>query len=117
VRVMFAEEIIIEIDTTLERLIQNAESINGIDLHDLSDAEIDAFQKTQESLLNHLMNMDCVLETKRKLLSVKNEKHEIYKIQKKQQQFKKLTSSINRNIERAEKKLPIFSKRRSKRLI
>jgi len=114
---MFAQDIITEIDATLERLIRNAETLSGTDLYDLSDAEIDAFQKTQESLLHHLINMDHAFETKFKSLSTKNEKSERYKIQQKHQHFEKLTKAIDKNIQRAEKKLPIFSKRSKKRII
>ncbi len=114
---MIAEEILSEIDATLERLIRNVETIDGANLTDLTEAEIDAFQKTQESLLHHLMHMDHVFETKRNSLSIKNERSIAYNIQKKHELFEKLTASVKNNIQKAEKKLPIFSKRNKKRLI
>ena len=114
---MIAEEILTEIDATLEHLIRNAESLNGVNLEDLTETEIDAFQKTQESLLHHLIHMDQTFETKRNSLSIKNERSVSCRIQKKHQHFEKLTASLNNTIQRAEKKLPLFAKRNKKHLI
>jgi hypothetical protein len=116
-RIMIAEEILTEIDTTLERLIRNAETLNGVDLADLSETELDAFQKTQESLFHHLLHMDHVFETKRKSLSIKNEKSVAYRIQKKHERFEKLSISVSNYIQKTQKKSPFFSKRNKKRLI
>ena len=55
---MVGEEIILEIDATLDRLICNAEAVQNVNFNELSETEIKAFQKTQESLLQHLMHMD-----------------------------------------------------------
>ncbi len=114
---MIAEEILTEIDATLERLIQNAESLNEANLEDLTETEIDAFKKTQESLLHHLIHMDQTFETKRKSLSIKNERSASCRIEKKHQRFEKLSATINDTIQKAEKKLPVFSKRNKKRII
>ena len=54
---MFGEEILLEIDGTLDQLIRNAEVIQKVDMLDLTETEIEAFKKTQESLLQHLMHM------------------------------------------------------------
>ena len=114
---MFAEEILIEIDATLDSLIRNAETLKGADLLDISDIEIDAFQKTQESLLHHLLHMDEVFETKRKNIRIPNKKSASYKIQEKLERFEKLKVEISSSIERVSKKHPILSKRRGKRLL
>ena len=114
---MVTQEILTEIDATLERLIRNAETLNGANLADLTEMEIDAFQKTQESLLHHLMHMDHVLETKHNPLSIKNERSVSYRIRKNHQHFEKLTTSVNNTIQNAKKKLPVFSKRNKKRFI
>ncbi len=114
---MFAEEILSEIDTTLDQLIRNAETVQGADLCDLSEIEIDAFQKTQESLLHHLMHMDEVYETKKKNLRIPNKKSVSYQIQEKLTHFEKLKDDINISIEKTAKKQPILSKRRGKRLL
>ena len=60
---MFGEDIVQEIDKTLDQLIQNAEVISKADFTELSDTELEAFQKTQESLLQHLLHMDQFLST------------------------------------------------------
>jgi len=114
---MFAEEILHEIDATLDRLIQNAEAVQSAELSDLSDIEIDAFQKTQESLLHHFLCMDQEFETKRKKLRIPNKKSASYKIQEKLERFEKLKNEVNNSIDRYCKKQPILSKRRGKRLL
>jgi len=114
---MFAEEILSEIDTTLDQLIRNAETLQGAELRDLSEIEIDAFQKTQESLLHHLMHMDQVYETKKMNLRKPNPKSASYKIQEKLTRFEKLKDDLNNSIEKISKKHPILSKRRGKRLL
>ena len=55
---MLGEEILIEIDETLERLIHNADTMSQVKKTTLAGHEIEAFQKTQESLLEHLLHMD-----------------------------------------------------------
>lgn len=114
---MFAEEILIEIDATLDSLIRNAEALRSAEVSDLSEIEIDAFQKTQESLLHHLLHMDEAFEIKRKAIRIPNEKSASYKIQEKLARFEKLKSEIHNNVEMASKKHPILSKRRGKRLL
>ena len=44
---MVGEEIIQEIDATLDLLIRNAEALQNTNVQELSTAEIEAFQKTQ----------------------------------------------------------------------
>lgn len=114
---MFAEEILSEIDATLDQLIRNAEALQGIDVHDLSDLELDAFQKTQESLLHHFLHMDRVFETKRKNLRIPNQKSSSYKIQEKLKRFEKLKEDVSKSIQDSAKKYPILSKRRGKRIL
>jgi len=114
---MFAEQILTEIDATLEQLIKNAETLNGVNFSDLTENEVDAFQKTQDSLLHHLLRMDQFYETNRKSLQLQNARSVVYQIQEKYQRFEKLKSNVNHTIRQAEKKIPFFSKRRNKRLI
>ena len=64
---MLSEEIVLEIDLTLDQLIENAKIAREADL---SHLEKNAFKNTQESLLAHLLSMDSMLETKRKSLKV-----------------------------------------------
>ena len=115
---MAAEEILMEIDATLDRLIQNAEAIANADIEELSIMELEAFQKTQESLIHHLLHTDQRLEAQRKSLSGLEKRSASYKIAEKRTKFEKLKSSYHPTVAKTvEKKLPILSKRRKKRLL
>lgn len=114
---MLGEEILLEIDGTLDQLIRNAEVIQRVDLKSLSETEIDAFQKTQESLLQHLMHMDQFLVTKRNSLKVQDKRSASFKIQEKLLKFEKMKSTYHKSISEVQAKMPIFSKRRSKRFL
>ncbi len=84
---MAAEEILMEIDTTLDRLIQNAEAALSAEIGELSLTEIEAFQKTQESLIQHLLHTDERLETQRKGLFQIDKRSASYKIAAKRAKF------------------------------
>ena len=114
---MIGEEILLEIDGTLDRLIQNAEAIEHADLTDLNETEIDAFQNTQESLLQHLLHMDQYLVIKKHGLKKPSKYSANLKIQEKLLRFEKMKMTYHKNISDARKKLPILSKRRKKRLL
>lgn len=115
---MVGAEILLEIDTTLDRLICNAEAIQNINLNELSEIELAAFQKTQESLLHHLMHMDEFLETKRQNLRIQNIKSARYQIAEKMDRFTKLKTVYQKKITEANThKSDILSKRRTKRLL
>jgi|EndMetStandDraft_2_1072991.scaffolds.fasta_scaffold00089_16 hypothetical protein len=116
---MIGEEILIEIDATLDQLIRNAEVIQNVELKELSETEVVAFQKTQESLVQHLLHMDQFLETKRKSLKIQDKRSASYKIQEKLVKFEKLNTVCHKNIsEKANfSKTPILLKRRSKRFL
>lgn len=64
---MVGEEILQEIDKTLDQLIQNAEAMQT-SKNDLDELESMALKKMQESLLHHLIHMDQVLTEKRQRL-------------------------------------------------
>jgi len=113
---MASAEILMEIDATLDRLIQNAEAITGTLIDELSITEIEAFQKTQESLIQHLLHTDERLKLEKKVTPDKRSAS--YKIAEKRAKFEKLKSSYHKTIsETVEKKLPILSKRRNKRFL
>lgn len=114
---MVGEDILLEIDGTLDQLIQNAEVIGKVDLKDLSETEIDAFQKTQESLLQHLLHMDEFLVAKRNSLKMQDKRSASFKIQEKLLKFEKMKSSYHKSLSEAQSKMPILSKRRSKRFL
>ncbi len=115
---MAADDILMEIDATLDRLIRNAEALSGVAIEELTVTEIEAFEKTQESLIHHLLNADQKLEAARKGLSTLDKRSATYKIAEKRAKFEKLHSSYHKAIAHTiEKKLPILSKRRSKRFL
>jgi hypothetical protein len=112
---MIGEEILLEIDETLDRLIQNAEAIGQVDPSDLSDVEIDAFQKTQESLLHHLIHMDEELAAKQ--VAIPDKRSSRYRIQEKRSQFERLKQSYHATLAEARRPYAMMPKRRAKRLL
>ena len=116
---MIGEEILMEIGTTLDQLIRNAEVIQNVELKDLSENELEAFQKTQESLLQHLMHMDQILEIKRKTLRVPDKRSSGFKIQGKLLKFEKMKTDYHKNISEQAVfgRVPFLSKRRSKKFL
>ena len=77
---MVAQEILMEIDATLDRLIQNAEAIADVDINELTVTELEAFQKTQESLVQHLLHTDQRLVAHRNGLSMHDTRSATFKI-------------------------------------
>ena len=65
------EEVLADIDATLDQLICNAEVIDRIEVRELSETEVEGFQKTQESLLARLIHMDDLLDKKKGMLRKK----------------------------------------------
>jgi hypothetical protein len=114
---MFGEEILLEIDGTLDQLIRNAEVLQKVELKSLSETEIEAFQKTQESLLQHLMHMDQFLVTKRNSLKVQDKKSASFKIQEKLLRFEKMKNSYHKDLSALQNRVSILSKRRNKRFL
>lgn len=81
------EKILSEIDATLDQLIRNAQTLEGADWDHVSEIEIEAFQKTQESLLHHWLDLDQRISTCRpSVLSTK------------QRRYKKIKIAIDRKI-------------------
>jgi hypothetical protein len=56
------EEILVDIDNTLDHLIENADVIKKISFSTLYTNEVEALQKTQESLLARLVHMNDLLK-------------------------------------------------------
>jgi hypothetical protein len=88
------EEILAEIDATLDQLILNAQVAHQTTLYILSENEQEAFHKTQESLLARFVHMNDLLEDSQrdKLRSRKKESYE--QIQNKIRQFGNLNTNI-----------------------
>lgn len=115
---MISQEILHEIDSTLDQLIRNAEVIQNVDLKDLSGPEIDGFQKTQESLVQHLLHMDQLLAVKKDGLKVPQPKSAGATIQQKLLRFERMKKAYHRSIqETAPCKTAMLLKRRSKRFL
>ena len=114
---MIGEEILIEIDATLDQLIRNAEVIQDANTDELSTTEIDVFKKTQESLIQHLIHMDQRLEEKRKGLTTLDKRSASYKIKEKRIKFEHLKGAYHQTILEKENQMPLLSKRRSKRFL
>lgn len=60
------EEILADVAMTLDQLIHNATAMNGISCDTLFTREIEALQKTQESLLARLIHMNDLLDPQEK---------------------------------------------------
>ena len=56
------EEILADIDATLDQLIRNASAVDQIKIGLLDQTELEALHKTQESLLARLLDRDLMLE-------------------------------------------------------
>lgn len=61
-----SEEILADIDATLDQLIENADVIKDVSLQSLFATEVEALQKTQESLLARLVHMNDLLKDQKK---------------------------------------------------
>ena len=59
------EEILLDIDETLDQLIENTDVIKRITLNSLYTSEVEALQKTQESLLARLVHMNDLLKDRK----------------------------------------------------
>lgn len=94
---MIGEEIYFEIESTLDQLIENAEAMNSSAKNELTRTEIDAFQKTQESLLAHLIHMDGMLEKKQTSTKIPSKKSVTCKIKRKLHKFEKLNNEFVEN--------------------
>ncbi len=85
------EDILADIDATLDQLIKNADVLHYVPIRNLEENEIEALQKTQESLLARLMHMED-------LLGAKRDPVQCMQIQKKISQFSKLNARLINNV-------------------
>ena len=110
---MLELEIVQNIDTTLDQLICNAEAFSKAELKDLSEIELDAFEKTQESLLQHLLQMDQILAKSQK---PQDKRSASFQIREKRARLEKLKSQYSKGLEETlQEKRSVHSKRRGKR--
>lgn len=92
---MIGEDLLLEIDTTIDRLIENAEAMEG---KELSDLEKHFLEKTQESLLAHMLHADQRLAEKRSRLKKPNPKIARYQIQEKLFRFTQMNKDFVKNL-------------------
>ncbi|MEL7431724.1 MAG: hypothetical protein AAGI90_04245 [Chlamydiota bacterium] len=92
---MLGEDLLLEIDTTIDRLIENAEAMEG---KELSALEESLLKKTQESLLARMLHADEKLAEKRSSLKKPHPKIARYQIQKKLFRFTKLNGDFVKNL-------------------
>ncbi len=92
------EEILADIDATLDQLIQNADSIQHVPLKTLQENEVEALQKTQESLLARLIHMDCLLDPDQKKIQIRKQPIVYQHIQQKISAFGKLNARLIQDV-------------------
>lgn len=59
---MSNQELLTEIEATIDQLIENASALKDVANDPLMSQEMHALQKTQESLLAHLIHLETALE-------------------------------------------------------
>jgi len=59
-----SKDLIFEIDQTIDQLIENAKVLEIISAQSCYEHELNALEKTQESLIAHLIHMDEILKKK-----------------------------------------------------
>ena len=111
------EEILADIDATLDQLIENANVINQISLNSLFQDEVDALQKTQESLLSRLINMQSLLDNNSQKKKPLSKKTNIAPIQKKISCFSKLNALLIKQVSNHFKAREIAGKKIKKPVI
>ena len=58
------DDVLAEIDTTIDQLLENAKALKKISSKTSYQEEVSALEKTQESLIAHLIHMDEILKKK-----------------------------------------------------
>ncbi len=114
---MISETVLNEIDSTLEQLIKNAEILSQAEFSALSELELEAFQKTQESLLHHWMRMDRILQTSSQQGLAHQKNLTTHRIAEKAKRFKLLEPQVATATGEIRKKHSLFTKRRHKKLL
>ena len=88
------EEILADIDQTLDQLIENADIINRISFNALFTSEVQALQKTQESLMARLMHMHELLEKDNKSQISTKKTSPLNQIENKLKEFGQLNARL-----------------------
>jgi hypothetical protein len=88
------EEILADIDATLDHLIENAEVMKNTSIKSICESEIAALQKTQESLLARLIHMDQLLDSEQKKIPEKVKQQSYSDIHQKLEKFGRLNVKL-----------------------
>lgn len=88
------EEILADIDQTLDQLIENADIINRISFNAVFTSEVQALQKTQESLMARLMHMHELLEKDKKQQLTTKKINSLHQIEEKLKEFGQLNAQL-----------------------
>jgi len=91
---MFAQEILSEMDITIDRLIVNAQTMNKVSNVGIIKEEIDSLQYAQEQLISHLIQMDSELKAKCSKIKTPNSNSASIKIRNKLRKFEELNSKF-----------------------
>ncbi|MBY0528903.1 MAG: hypothetical protein K2P51_01795 [Rhabdochlamydiaceae bacterium] len=92
------EEILADIDATLDQLIRNAQTLETVIPDTFFANELQALQKTQESLLARLLHMNALLDEDQKKQRADKDPEKYVAVEKKVERFGKLTAQIIRTI-------------------
>ena len=98
------EELLSDIDATLEKLMQTAEAIKAAKVTSSSDHELELLESTQESLLARLMHRQSIVEMHERKIMLDSIKKE--EIQKKVVNFARSSMKRRRNQKLASSRKP-----------
>ena len=106
------EEILADIDCTLDQLIRNAEALRTVSVQTLAETEVEALQKTQESLLAHILHMNELLDSDKKQQLMR--KKAAVDLQGKIAHFSRLNARLITDVAMKFKVRPLRSKKKKK---
>ena len=96
-------EILKEINCTLDQLIKNAAALAEIFEDPLFKSEVQALNKTQESLLSHLVHLDQFLKEKQNSSPAINQKLDLFSQLTDQVYKKKNRSSLKKKMKNGDR--------------
>ncbi len=113
-----SQEILNDIDSTLDQLIHNAELVKKVSLTALLENEIEALQKTQESLLARLVSMNELISPEERK-KIKDKKDHQKNLKQKVSSFSKLNNRFMKNMAstfgiKKRKKIPFSRSKKAK---
>ena len=113
---MFAQEILSEMNITIEKLIVNAQTMNKFSNIEIIREEIDSLQNTQEKLIAYLIQMDSEFKNKCDEIKKPNLNSASVKIRNKLRKFERLNSKFINKTAREANLIHFEEKRNSKNI-